>query len=131
MIDKPQNTRPRAGRRRKSTLVGSKQSGMLRVPKFSNLRFSVVIGTKNPNSVFLKEALESCNGLFEEVIIVNDGSDRPILPAEKLEKLVSQGVKIINHKRNLGFYEARNTGIREATGDIIASLDDDDVFDPI
>lgn len=80
------------------------------------MKYSLVIGSYNPNREWLKEALQSAEGLFDEVILVDDGSDIPIEGAT------------VRHEANRGFYEARNTGITLATGDIIASLDDDDLF---
>lgn len=81
------------------------------------MKISLVVGSKNPNKEWLQEALKSAENLFDEVILVDDGSDTPI------------GGATCRHEASRGFYEARNTGIRLATGDIIASLDDDDLFD--
>lgn len=77
---------------------------------------SLVIGTRNPNKEWLDNALKSAEGLFDEIIIVDDGSDIPVDGAT------------VRHETNKGFYEARNTGCRLAKCDWIASLDDDDEF---
>jgi glycosyltransferase involved in cell wall biosynthesis len=79
------------------------------------MRFSLVIGSYNPNKEWLDNALKSAEGLFDEIILVDDGSNEPI-----------QGATI--RKKNGGFYTARNAGIEKVTGDIICSLDDDDEF---
>ena len=79
------------------------------------MKFSLVIGSYNPNKEWLDNALKSAEGLFDEIILVDDGSDEPI-----------SGATI--RKENGGFYTARNAGIEKATGDIICSLDDDDEF---
>ncbi len=81
-----------------------------------NEKVSLVIGTRNPNRQWLDEALASAEGLFDEVIVVDDGSDVPVEGAT------------VRHEVNMGFYEARNTGCRLAKGPWIASLDDDDLF---
>jgi glycosyltransferase involved in cell wall biosynthesis len=39
--------------------------------------------------------------------------------------LVNYPIKIIKHPKNLGLSVARNTGIRESSGDIIAFFDSD------
>ena len=79
------------------------------------MKYSLVIGSYNPNKEWLDNALKSAEGLFDEIILVDDGSDEPI-----------KGATI--RKKNGGFYTARNAGIERATGDIICSLDDDDEF---
>lgn len=78
---------------------------------------SLIIGSYNPNRQWFNEALDSTKGLFDETIIVDDGSDPPIYEAT------------IQNYKNVGFCETRNIGIRASKGDIIASLDDDDFFD--
>jgi len=67
---------------------------------------------------WLNNALKSAEGLFDETIIVDDGSATPI-----------QGATV-RHNKNYGLYKAKNTGINLATGDIIAFLDDDDELIP-
>jgi len=82
------------------------------------MKFSLIVCSYNPNKEWLDKALKSADGLFDETIIIDDGSDIPI-----------EGVTAL-HGANLGLYEARNTGIRLATGDIICLLDDDDELIP-
>jgi glycosyltransferase involved in cell wall biosynthesis len=65
---------------------------------------------------WLSRAFKSAKG-FYEIIIVDDCSDTPVPHTT------------IRHEKNMGFYNARNTGVAYATGDWIASLDDDDYFD--
>lgn len=77
---------------------------------------SLVIGTRNPKKEWIEDALKSAEGLFDETIIVDDGSNLPVEGAT------------VRHAEPLGFYMARNTGIAAAKGEIIASLDDDDIF---
>lgn len=79
------------------------------------MKFSLVIGSYNPKKEWLDRALRSAEGLFDEIILVDDGSIEPI-----------KGATI--RKKNGGFYTARNAGIEKATGDIICSIDDDDEF---
>ena len=79
---------------------------------------SLVIGTYNPRLEWLENALKSSDGLFNEVIVVDDNSVEPV---------PNFGVR---HEVNKGFFEARNTGCKLAKSEWIASLDDDDEFIP-
>lgn len=77
---------------------------------------SLVIGTYNPRLEWLENALKSSEGLFNETIVVDDGSDPVVSLATH------------RHETNTGFYTTRNTGCNAATSEWIASLDDDDEF---
>lgn len=62
-----------------------------------------------------------------ELIVVDDGS--PVSVTQTLEDLPADelhSVEILRHQENRGANVARNTGIRAATGDYVAFLDDDD-----
>lgn len=91
-------------------------------------RVSVVIPTYN-RAHYLKVTID--NVLQQtyrdfEVIVIDDGStdDTP-------EALASYGDKIrAIRKANAGPAAARNTGIMDACGELIAFLDDDDLWDP-
>lgn len=82
--------------------------------------FSLVIGSYNPNKEWLQSAVDSAQGLFDEIILVDDGSTEPISGITGVGKII--------RKENGGFYTARNAGIEQANGSIICSLDDDDLF---
>jgi glycosyltransferase involved in cell wall biosynthesis len=93
-------------------------------------RVSVVLPTYN-TARYIGEAL---NSVFAqsysnyEVIVVNDGSpDTPEL--ERVLAPFSDRISYIK-KGNGGVASARNTGIRASTGDFIATLDSDDLFEP-
>ena len=79
---------------------------------------TLVIGTYNPHKEWFENALKSAEGLFDDIIIVDDGSTEPVENAT------------VTHETNKGFYQARNTGITHAKDGWIASLDDDDEFIP-
>lgn len=60
-----------------------------------------------------------------EIILVDDGS--PDDCGEICDQLASQDSRIlVVHQQNMGLSEARNTGIRRATGDYIIFFDSDD-----
>ena len=94
------------------------------------MKISVVITTFN-RPEFLKEALigVSHQDLFaHEIIIIDDCSTRSyhaVFPL--IDKLHARYLK---QKTGIGANAARNIGIKEASGDIIAFLDDDDVWLP-
>lgn len=94
------------------------------------MRISVVITTFNRPD-FLQEALIGVS-LQElsayEIVIIDDCSTKSydeVFPlAEKLN------ARYLKQKSGVGANAARNIGIKESTGDIIAFLDDDDVWLP-
>jgi glycosyltransferase involved in cell wall biosynthesis len=89
---------------------------------------SVVVPAYNAEK-FLAEAIDSILAQTHtntEIIIVNDGStDRTAVVAEGY----GDRVKLI-HRENGGIGPARNTGIEQVTGEFIALLDADDIWEP-
>jgi glycosyltransferase involved in cell wall biosynthesis len=87
---------------------------------------SVVIPAYN-GEVFLSQAIESAVGQTwprTEVVVVDDGStDR------SAEIAGSYPVKLLRQD-NRGVAAARNRGVHEAEGDLLAFLDQDDMFQP-
>jgi glycosyltransferase involved in cell wall biosynthesis len=89
---------------------------------------SVVIPAHN-GGMLLREAVDSALAQSyiapTEVVIVDDGSTEPIEPflAE-----VADRVRIVRQP-NAGTAAARNRGIREARGEYVAFLDQDDLWD--
>lgn len=66
-----------------------------------------------------------------ELLIADDHS--PVSAKETLSSVLPtdlQSVRIIRHDENKGANVARNTGIRNASGEFIAFLDDDDKWEP-
>jgi glycosyltransferase involved in cell wall biosynthesis len=62
-----------------------------------------------------------------EVVVVDDGSSRPLPP---LEMLRDRRVRVVHHETPRGLAAARNTGADVATGTWLAWLDDDDLWAP-
>ena len=93
---------------------------------------SVVIPTYNRPELLL-EAVESIAAQRYpniEAIVVDDASSTPaedVLAGRTWDNL---RWRCLRHASNRGANAARNTGIREADGEIIAFLDDDDRWDP-
>jgi len=90
---------------------------------------TVIVPTKN-RSHFLAEALESIlNQTYKnfEVIVVNDGGKDV---SELLSKFKDKRIRYIQHETSKGPAAARNCGLKVATGEYIAYLDDDDIYYP-
>jgi GT2 family glycosyltransferase len=92
-------------------------------------RVSVVICTYN-GAPTIDETLERVSQLDYpdfEVIVVNDGSTDAT--ERVIRRYQRQGVRAINTP-NRGLAAARNTGLKAATGEIVAYIDDDAYPDP-
>ncbi len=91
---------------------------------------SVIIPAYN-QADFLGKAIQS---VFDqtysnfELIVVNDASSDHT--SEVIKQFDDPRLKNIVHKKNRGLPGTRNTGIRAASGEIIALLDSDDIFHP-
>jgi len=92
---------------------------------------TVVIPTHDRWDLLSTAALPSALGQKEidlEVVVVDDGSsDRT---SERLARVRDPRLRIIRHERPRGVAQARNAGIRVASGEWIAFLDDDDLWAP-
>ena len=90
---------------------------------------SVIIPFHNREQYF-EECLDSVlRQTFppHEIIVVDDGSHQHA--HEFLERFVKH-IQIIRHPSSQGCCAARNTGITAAQGNLIAFLDDDDLWEP-
>ena len=93
-----------------------------------NPTISLIIPTYN-RTTWLKRALDSIYFVeFDEVILVNDGSDERYTNDIKNILCNYPKVKYIEHKSNRGLGEARNTGIKNCTSEWVTFLDDDDYY---
>ncbi len=63
-----------------------------------------------------------------EIVIVNDGVCD--IEGDLQDALADPRVSLVRHGRNRGLAAARNTGLRQSRGKLIAYLDDDDYFAP-
>ena len=96
----------------------------------SQRRLSVVIPTWN-RAGLVCEAVESALGQVGgelEVIVVDDGSNDGT--AEILERRFGKAIKLLQMATRSGVGAARNEGVRQATGDLLAFLDSDDLWLP-
>jgi glycosyltransferase involved in cell wall biosynthesis len=84
--------------------------------------FSVIIPTRNREH-YLREAVASVitqTAKDFELLVVNDGNPLAI-------NFADPRIRIIDN-RQAGHVPARNTGVRNATGHLVAFLDDDDIW---
>jgi len=90
-------------------------------------RVSIVLPTHNRPGL-LREALDSvCNQTFSnwEALIVDDASS-PVVALD----LADARIRVLRHDTAQGGAAAKNTGIQNARGEILAFLDDDDCYEP-
>lgn len=99
-------------------------------------KVSVIITTYK-RSEFLERAVQSVlNQTYQnyEIIVVDDNNANSSYREETKKRMApflnSPKVKYIKHDINKNGACARNTGIKNATGDFITFLDDDDVYLP-
>ena len=94
----------------------------------ANPKVSVIIPTYNGTD-YLGEAIDSIiNQTYPhfEVIVVDDAS--PVDTASIVNRFNDERVKYYQHEQNRGAVAARHTGVLASSGDIIAFLDQDDLF---
>ena len=89
-----------------------------------------VVVTTYDRPTLVKRALQSVFAQTYsslEIIVVEDGSSTD---TESWLRAQDSTVKYICHQMNKGLAAARNTGLKHASGEYIAYLDDDDEWKP-
>jgi glycosyltransferase involved in cell wall biosynthesis len=92
------------------------------------MKFSVIIPTFRRVD-FLKKAIESvANQTYQdyEIVVVNDNFEDKAAIDELITKF--NKAKVIHHSFSKGGNAARNSGISNSNGELIAFLDDDDLW---
>ncbi len=93
---------------------------------------SVIIPSYNRTHTLKDAILSVCNQNHKnyEIIVVNDcGVDTKFI-VDETRKNYEVNIRYIRHEKNKGLAATRNTGIKEAKGEYIAFLDDDDIYYP-
>lgn len=97
--------------------------------KNTKIKFSVIIPVYNVES-FISECIDSvlCQNYTDyEVILIDDGSTDNSGQICDSYSAVNSRIKVI-HQTNAGLSAARNTGIKNSSGDYIVFLDSDDYW---
>lgn len=93
---------------------------------------SAVITTHNRKELLIRAVMSACNQTYQnlEIIVVDDASTDGT--GEKLSEIKDSRIRYIyiRPEESKGGNYARNTGIRNAKGEYIAFLDDDDEWLP-
>lgn len=121
LVDRERNAKP-------ALHAVSEAMKYIPVPKAMDLPFiSVVICSYNGSATIRQTLSELLNLSYPrfEVVVVNDGS------TDNLAAIVAEyPVQLINSPKNAGLSSARNIGMMESQGEIVAYLDDDAYPDP-
>lgn len=96
------------------------------------MKVTVYIPTKNRKDVLARAVDSVLNQTYRdiEVIVVSDGSTDDTEAYLKAKSEADQRLKFFIKKTSEGAPAARNLAIRNATGDFVTGLDDDDEFLP-
>ena len=92
----------------------------------TNRLVSVIIPTFR-RATFLPRVIETVRRQTHrniEILVIDDGS--PDDTSSVVKAIPDSRIRYIRHEANMGVSAARNTGIREAKGEYIAFIDDDD-----
>ena len=95
-----------------------------------NVKISVIIPTFNRGNLIGNSIKSVLNQTFKniEILIIDDGSTDNT--KQEVEKFQDSRIKYVQLKENKGGSNARNVGIKMATGQYISFQDSDDVFYP-
>jgi len=94
---------------------------------------SVIIPTYNRPDRLVQSLESVADQTYEtlEIIVVDDASEMPAEEAvASLRDRIPYDLAVYRHGENRGANAARNTGLREASGEFVAFLDDDDEWSP-
>jgi len=94
-------------------------------------RVSVIIPTRNRPETLLEAVQSALAQSYPhiELLVVNDGGVDPELVLAPLQSQHPEKLLVIHRKERGGLPAARNLGLSHATGEFIAYLDDDDLFE--
>ncbi len=93
-------------------------------------RISVVVPTHNRPDLLSEALLSLLHQTIKEweAIVVDDASNPPVSSVYSSE-INDDRIRVLRHPLSKGGAEAKNTGIISARGDIVAFLDDDDLYE--
>ncbi len=100
----------------------------LKREKFNNPLISVVIPLYNEENTIRNIIERIPNHRRYEILLVDDGSTDNSL--NNIQDINNRDLKIIKHKNNQGYGAAVLSGLKNATGDIIVTMDSDGQHNP-
>lgn len=111
---------------RKNVIVG------IKIMKYEKDLVSVVIPTHNRENLIERAIYSALRQTYKniEVIVISDGSEDKTDEVVENLKRTDPRLNFISYYPGQGGNHARNTGIKEAKGEWIAFLDDDDEWHP-
>ena len=113
-------------------LAESTKTSPVAVSDLENVKVSAVLTVFNGENVVIDALKSLCEQSYGnlEIIVVNDGStDKTSMLLEGFTGGSSRKIKTINQE-NKGRAGAKNTGLREATGELVVFCEDDAVYSP-
>jgi glycosyltransferase involved in cell wall biosynthesis len=101
------------------------------LPGGNETMISVVVCTHNPNERYLSRTVDSILGQTfpkseTDFFIVDNNSSKPVADLDVVRK---NGINVVEEKRP-GLTAARECGAREARGELVVFVDDDNILDP-
>lgn len=117
----------RHGQRCRSELAGPRAAA----PGVGPVRASVVLPTHDRPALLAEAVASVAAQTFadRELLVVDDGSDPPV-DGPTLAARFGPWVRVLRHERGRGGPAAKNTGAAAARGEVLAFLDDDDLYAP-
>src|SRR5699024_3199279 len=98
------------------------------------IKITVIMGVYNPKQPeYLLQAVQSIIGqTFQdwEMLIYDDGSDKEYIPVIRKAAELDPRIRLIRCEKNHGLAYALNQCIKQAKGQYIARMDDDDISKP-
>ena len=89
---------------------------------------SIIIPLFNEENTIENLLKQIPNHYQYEIIVVNDGSTDESV--KRIKQLSDSRIKLINHRKNLGYGEALLTGFDHVSGEVIVTIDSDGQHDP-
>jgi glycosyltransferase involved in cell wall biosynthesis len=93
----------------------------------NNPLVSILVPTYNRKWLLPRTLKSLLNQSYDniEVVVINDAGESV---EKEIKDLHDKRIKYVEHEKNKGLAGSRNTGLRNATGDYICLLDDDDIY---
>ncbi len=106
----------------------------LKIPMTTPIELSVVVPVKNEAEniqPLIEEIMAALDGKLEyQIVYVDDGSDDATPQSLRDMQAKTDRLKVVTHQQSCGQSTAVRTGVKQASGRVIATLDGDGQNDP-